>query len=106
MFSSMLFQFGGEAFKKALFAELQGAIQRQGLRIELSDNTITIPEDYDPASLARLLIPLLHTAARFVSERVGEQAVHDEIDDLEKRLDAGVLRDLDKYQVRANALPE
>lgn len=100
MLSSMLFHFGGPEFKHAFFAHLEQIIRKENLPIKLSNDVITVTEEYEGVVLATALLPILQAARAYVCDLVGERAVNEEIEDLEKQLDSTALRDLDKYHLR------
>lgn len=86
LLSTLLYQFGGETFQNALFAELDTAIVRNHLHIQCSGQTLTIPEEYEGEVLANALKPLLQAARDFATTVLGAKIVTDELKELEEQL--------------------
>ncbi len=86
LLSTLLYQFGGETFQNALYAELDAAAARNRLHIQRSGQMLTIPEEYEGEVLVNALAPLLQAARDFAATVLGEKIVADEMNDLEEQL--------------------
>lgn len=106
MLTSMMVQFGGEPFKKALFDELNQVIDEEHLPVKLSEEAISYPEKCAEKDLASFVIPLLHAARKFVSAQVGDEIVREEIEDYHKMQSESVLQKLDLYHLRDTLLAQ
>jgi hypothetical protein len=104
LLTSLLFQFGGNLFVKALFTELEQVRQQKNLPVELDNQVIRIPEGYEPERLAHNLRPLLQSARTYVAGLIGEQIVADEIREFEQQLSGTIRKDVGKYGLSVNTL--
>jgi hypothetical protein len=101
LFSSLLHQYGGTSFQHALFSELSLTAIKNNLDVTFTNQAITVPEECEGPDLAQTLLPLLHAARTFTASVVGDEVAKTEIEEFEHQLDPGIIKDLDKYGMRA-----
>lgn len=100
LFASMLYQFGGDKFRSALFDELELIIQKENIPMKIDSQTIVFPKVQEGRYCSLYLLPLLKTGMAFTTNLVGEKIVNDDLQSYERSLSETVLRDLDKYHLR------
>lgn len=100
LFSLMLYQFGGEKFRAALFEALRKTAAQENLLVKIEGSEIHLPDLEEAAELARVVQPLLQTARRFTVDQLGEPIVRHDYQELEKRFSAKTLQELDLFNLR------
>jgi hypothetical protein len=97
---SILYQFGSEQSKNAIFAGINQSIQQKNLKAEFSDQVILISEDYEGDDLSCVLSGLLQTTQSLISKIIGEQVVREKMAEFEQQMSLTMPASLDRNRLR------
>ncbi len=84
LLASLLNQFGGEAFRGALFEELNRTISQMKLPMEIEGQVIRFHAGHSAGDLVDALVPLMQVARQFTIQFTGEQIVNNCLCEIKK----------------------
>lgn len=100
---SVLYQFGGDGQKDEIIAGINQMIKLKNAQIEVSEDNITISEDYEGEELSRILSDLLENARSRIAKVVGAQVVQEKLDEFEQQVGPSLPSTLDRDRLKRAA---